>query len=75
MKRWTVSVTADIPYPWEKTFVVERSGPGTAVSDAIRLYRKVLREEKGKAKKIDSFHITVSRIPDVKPEVETLLDQ
>ena len=61
MIRWHVTVSADIPYPWDQTFVLERSNPGAAVSEAIKLYRKAVRQSKGKAKKIDDFRLRIHR--------------
>lgn len=61
MKGWLVEVSADIPYPWSRTFRVERSSAGAAASEAIKKYRKALREEKGKSKKLDELRLHIRR--------------
>ena len=69
MKRWLVTITAEIPYPWKQSYSIERSGAGTAVSDAIKLYRKDIKEQKGKSKKIDRFSITVESTHDISRDI------
>lgn len=61
MRTWLVTVSADIPYPWEKTFSIDKSSPDAAASEAIKKYRKVLRETKGKAKKLSEIRLKIVR--------------
>jgi len=61
MKGWLVEVSADIPYPWSRTFRISRSSAGAAASEAVKRYRKALREEKGKSKKLDDLRLHIMR--------------
>lgn len=61
MKTWIVSVSADIPYPWEKTFSIQKSSPDAAASEAIKRFRKAIKEAKGKSKKLDEIRLKILR--------------
>jgi hypothetical protein len=60
MKSWRVEITAEIPYPWMRSFAYEATNPGTAVSRALRDYRKAVKAKLGKSKKMTSFKIVVT---------------
>jgi len=61
MQTWIVVVCADIPYPWEKTFSIEKSSPDAAASEAIKRFRKAIRESKGKSKKLSEIRLRIIR--------------
>lgn len=58
---YLVEVTADIPYPWTKSYPQEATTPGTAISRSLSQYRQDVRAQRGKAKRINDFTIKVSR--------------
>ena len=70
MKHWIVSVSADIPYPWEQTFYIEKSSPDAASSEAIKRFRKAIRKQKGKAKKLDEIRIIVRKGRSVEDSID-----
>lgn len=61
MQTWIVTVSADIPYPWERVFSIHKSSPDAAASEAIKKFRKAIREAKGKSKKLDEIRITIRK--------------
>jgi len=58
---WYVTVSADIPYPWEKTFSIQKSSPDAAASEAIKRFRKAIKESKGKSKKLLEIRLKIVR--------------
>ena len=62
---WIVIVSADIPYPWDKTFSIRKSSPDAAASEAVKLFRKAVKEAKGKSKKLDEIRIRIIRGRDI----------
>lgn len=61
MNVYSIQVTADIPYPWPKTYRQEATSEGTAISRALKAYRKDVRDRAGRAKKISEFSLKVRR--------------
>ena len=68
MTPWIVTVSADIPYPWEQTFSIEKSSPDAAASEAIKRFRKAIRESKGKSKKLTEIRIRIIRGHSIREE-------
>jgi hypothetical protein len=68
MRPWYVTVEADIPYPWKKTFTIYKSTPDAAASQAVKLFRKAVKEAKGKSKKLDEIRIKIVRGRSIKEE-------
>ena len=62
MKKYRVSITAEIPYPWTREYNEEASNEGAAVSRALRRYRSDVRETRGKAKRITDFDLKITRL-------------
>ena len=61
MVPWHVTITANIPYPWSRSFTINCTGAGTAAARAIKMYRKAIKQEKGRAKKINDFDVAIRR--------------
>ena len=61
MNVYLVEVTADIPYPWPRRYLAKATNEGTAISRALKGYRKEVRERAGRAKRITEFSLKVRR--------------
>lgn len=62
MKKYQISITAEIPYPWTKEYSEVASNEGAAVSRALKRYRSDVRETRGKAKRIADFNLKITRL-------------
>jgi len=62
MSTFLINITADLPYPIEKEFRVSGWDFGTAINRAVQLYRKDLKEQRGKARKIKSIRVKAIRV-------------
>ena len=62
MYHYLITITADLPYPIEKIFRISAWDFSTAIARACRKYRKQLRKDKGKSKKIDSMRVKAIRL-------------
>ena len=69
MNVYTVQVSADIPYPWPKTYRQEAANEGAAVSRALKSYRVDVRNRSGRAKKISEFSLKVRKCGNLSKEV------
>lgn len=67
MRSWYVTVSADIPYLWDRTFTIKKSTPDAAASQAVKLYRKELKKAKGQ-KRLDEIRIKIVRGSEVEDE-------
>lgn len=70
MNTYLVEVTADIPYPWPKTYRQQATNEGTAVSRALKAYRKDVRDRAGRTKKISEFSLKVRKSGRISKEID-----
>jgi len=61
MAKWQVDATAEIPYPWTRSFVIERSTAGAAASEAVKLFRIAVKNKLGRSKKLDEITLKIRR--------------
>ncbi|MDR1744227.1 MAG: hypothetical protein LBS30_00560 [Planctomycetota bacterium] len=71
MHTYLIEVTADIPYPWPKTYRQEAANEGAAVSRALKAYRIDVRNRSGHSRKMTRFNLSVSRMERATAEKET----
>jgi hypothetical protein len=62
MNTYLVTVTAELPYPISKEFRMSGWDFPVAIRRAVFEYRKFLKEERGKSKKIKSLSVKAIRI-------------
>jgi len=62
MNMYLVTVTAEIPYPISKEFRMSGWDFPVAIRRAVAQYRKSLKEDRGKSKKIKSLSVKAIRI-------------
>ena len=61
MAKWQVDATSDIPYPWTRSFLIERSTAGAAASEAVKLFRAAVKKKLGRSKKLDEITLKIRR--------------
>jgi hypothetical protein len=59
MNHYTVSISANIPYPWQRLYRYEASNEGVAASRALKEFRNDLRQARGKSKRIHDFTVNI----------------
>ena len=52
MHKYMINIMAEIPYPWSRTYFEQATNEGTAISRALRRYRKDAKERNGRTKQI-----------------------
>lgn len=70
MNKYIVDVTADIPYPWPKSYEEHATSEGAAISRALRRYRKDVRNRTGRAKQITAASVKYRRCGKVEKEAD-----
>lgn len=70
MTVYQVDITAEIPYPWSKTYHMEASSESAALSRAMKQYRQDVRNYLGRAKRLDKVRLDVSKRGKLRPAVE-----
>lgn len=57
MQHYYVRVTAEIPFPVTHEYLIPSSNISVAIRRGVEKYRVNVREDKGKAKRIDKIHV------------------
>ncbi|MCD7896392.1 MAG: hypothetical protein LUG50_06910 [Planctomycetaceae bacterium] len=70
MNKYIVEITADIPYPWPRSYREEATNEGAAISRALRQYRADVRNRTGRGKQIKSASVKFRNCGRVVQEAE-----
>ncbi len=70
MNTYLVEVSAEIPYPWPRTYREEAANEGTAISRALKAYRVDVRNRSGHSKKMTKFTCRLERLSAAQPGKE-----